>query len=71
MENKYLVGNKCIFNTDDTSLNHLNGEKCTIERILTEDEVDIEDVGFMYELSFDSCSFAVAIAFEDELTAID
>ena len=54
-----------IFQTTQSDLLHLNGNRCVILRSLREDEADQADVGVMYKVQFDDDT--VIDAFEDEL----
>ena len=56
---------KKIFNTTDSELKKYNGTEVEVIRPLTEDEVDIADVGNMYKVRF--YDGYERDAFEDEL----
>ena len=61
----FEIGSTAIFTTTQDDLKQYDGQPVTIQRILTEDECDIDDVGYMYEvLTFNGNQFQ---AFEDEL----
>lgn len=59
-------GKKYRFNTTDSELRKYNGTDVEVIRPLTEDEVDIFDVGNMYKVRF-SDGYE-RDAFEDELS---
>lgn len=59
-------GKKYIFNTTDSELRKYNGTEVEVIRPLTEDEVDVFDVGNMYKVRF-SDGYE-RDAFEDELS---
>lgn len=63
-------GEICTFDTHggDSTYNNRSGKNIRIVRKLSENEVDIFDVGTMYEVEF---SDGIKIdAFEDELTKV-
>jgi len=63
----FKKNDKIIFNThgQDSELNCRSGQKATVLRPLTDEEVDIEDVGNMYKIKFEDGY--ERDAFEDEL----
>lgn len=64
-EPKFIVGSRAIFTTTQSDLKQYDGQEVTIQRILSEDECDIDEVGYMYEvIGFNGNIFQV---FEDEL----
>lgn len=61
----FAVGARAFFSTTQSDMTHLDGQEVTIKRVLTDEECDIEDVGFMYEVEgYGGILFQV---FEDEL----
>ena len=67
MKYKYQIGDKCRFNTTESTLSHLDGQNCVVYLFVDENEVD-EEVGPMYVIEFENGDYQQA--FEDELTAI-
>ena len=61
----FSVGQTAIFNTHDSDLIQHNNSEVEIHRILTDEECDIDDVGFMYEVTRNGEIFE---AYQDELT---
>ena len=62
---KIEIGNKYKFKTIDSEFKKYNDTEVEVIRVLTDDEVDIFDVGNMYEVKFqDGC---LGDVFEDEL----
>ena len=62
---KFKVGSAATFTTTQSDLIQYDGQGVTIQRILSEDECDIDEVGFMYEvMNFNGNKFQ---AFEEEL----
>lgn len=72
--NKFFINNKVQFNTTDSGLAHLNNKIGTVIEILSEGNVDIQDVGYMYGVLFESedaiDGYETIDAFEDELTSV-
>ena len=62
---KFKAGQKAIFNTRQSDLLQYNDCEVIVKRLLTEDECDIDDVGFMYEVETNGETFE---AFQDELS---
>lgn len=63
---KFKIGQLAIFQTHQSDLMIYNNCDVTIQRVLTDDECDIDDVGFMYEvITFNGNVFQ---AFQDELS---
>ena len=58
-------GQSAIFNTTQGDLVQYNGCEVIVRRLLTEDECDIDEVGFMYEVSVNGETFH---AYQDELS---
>lgn len=65
MQPAFKVGQTALFKTYDSDLLKHNNSEVVIQRILTDDECDIDDVGFMYEVSSNSEVFQ---AYQDELS---
>ena len=64
-EPKFTKGTVVLFTTSQTDLQQYDNKEVTIQRILSEDECDIDEVGYMYEvMDFDGNKFQ---AFQDEL----
>ena len=63
----FRPGASALFKTEQSDLRKYNGKVVLIKHLLTEQECDIPDVGFMYEVE---CEFVTFHAFEDELTSI-
>lgn len=61
----FAVGARAFFSTTQSDMSHLSGQEVTIKRVLSDDECDIEDVGFMYEV--EAYGGNLIRAFEDEL----
>lgn len=62
---KFTKGTVVLFTTSQTDLQQYDNKEVTIQRILSEDECDIDEVGYMYEvMDFDGNKFQ---AFQDEL----
>ena len=62
---KFKVGQTVLFKTTQSDLVQYNGCKVIINRLLTDDECDIDEVGYMYEVTADSEVFQV---YQDELS---
>ena len=62
---KFKAGQKARFNTKQYDLMQYNGCEVLVKRLLTEDECDIDDVGFMYEVETNGETFE---AYQDELS---
>ena len=62
---KFKVGEGTFFATGQRDFMVYNHQKVTIQRILTDDECDIDMVGFKYEVK--ACDGNVFEAFEDDL----
>lgn len=60
----FKVGQPALFKTTQSDLLQYNDSEVIIKRLLTEDECDIDEVGFMYEVTTNGETFQ---AFEDEL----
>ena len=61
----FKIGSTAIFTTTQSDLEQYDCQTVTIQRILSEDECDIDEVGYMYEvMTFNGNKFQ---AFEDEL----
>ena len=61
----FIIGSIAIFTTTQSDLKQYDGQEVTIQRILSEEECDIDEVGYMYEvMNFNGNKFQV---FEDEL----
>lgn len=62
---KFTKGTVALFTTSQTDLLQYDNKEVTIQRILSEDECDIDEIGYMYEvMDFDGNKFQ---AFQDEL----
>ena len=61
---KFKVGQKALFSTTQSDLVQHNGREVIVRRLLTEDECDIDEVGFMYEVETNCEVFQ---AYQDEL----
>lgn len=61
----YDPGDEVLFATQQEDLKKYDGKRVRIARLLSENECDVDDVGFMYEVTYDDDSFH---AFEDELS---
>lgn len=57
---------KKVFNTTQSDLEQYNGVEVEIIRLLTKDEVDLEDVGNMYQVKLPN-GIEIEV-FEDELS---
>lgn len=64
-EPMFAIGARAFFSTTQSDMTHLNGQEVTIRRVLSDDECDIEDVGFMYEVEIYGGNLIQV--FEDEL----
>ena len=62
---KFKVGQTVLFKTTQSDLVQYNGCKVIVNRLLTDDECDIDEVGYMYEVTADSEVFQV---YQDELS---
>ena len=64
-EPKFAKGAVALFTTSQTDLMQYDNEEVTIQRVLSEDECDIDEVGYMYEvIDFNGNKFQ---AYQDEL----
>lgn len=61
----FEVGQSALFKTNQSDLLQYNDCEVFIKRLLTEDECDIDDVGFMYEVEANGETFQ---AYQDELS---
>lgn len=62
---KFTNGSVALFTTSQTELRQYDNEEVTVQRLLSEDECDIDEVGYMYEvIDLNGNKFQ---AFEDEL----
>ena len=62
---KFTKGMVVTFNTTQSNLLQYNNQDVTIQRLLSEEECDIDEVGYMYEvMNFNGNKFQ---AFQDEL----
>lgn len=61
---KFKVGQTALFQTTQSDLLQHNNREVVIRRLLTEDECDIDEVGYMYEVSYYDAIFQ---AYQDEL----
>ena len=62
---KFVNGSMAIFTTTQSDLMLYNGQEVTILRTLSEDECDIDEVGYMYKVI--NVNGNIFEAFEDEL----
>jgi hypothetical protein len=61
----FVIGARAFFDTTQSDLIKYNGREVIIKRLLTEDECDIDEVGFMYEVETNGETFQ---AYQDELS---
>ena len=61
----FKVGQSALFKTTQSDLLQYNDREVIVKRVLTEDECDIDEVGFMYEVTTNGETLQ---AFEDELS---
>ncbi len=61
----FKVGQSALFKTTQSDLLQYNDCEVIIKRLLTEDECDIDEVGFMYEVETNGETFQ---AYQDELS---
>lgn len=61
----FKVGQSALFKTTQRDLLQYNGCEVIIKRLLTEDECDIDEVGFMYEVTTNGETFQ---AYQNELS---
>lgn len=61
----FVIGARAFFSTTQSDLMKYNGYEVIIKRLLTEDECDIDEVGFMYEVETNGETFQ---AYQDELS---
>ena len=62
---KFKVGQSALFKTTQSDLVQYNDREVIVSRLLTEDECDIDEVGFMYEVETNGEVFQ---AYQDELS---
>ena len=63
---KFVIGARAFFGTTQSDLIQYNGQEVIIQRVLTDEECDIDEVGYMYEVK--SYFGDLFQAFEDELS---
>lgn len=61
----FKVGQSALFKTTQSDLVQHNDREVIVKRLLTEDECDIDEVGFMYEVETNGETFQ---AYQDELS---
>lgn len=61
----FKVGQSALFKTYQSDLMMYNNCEVTVKRVLTDDECDIDEVGFIYEVTVNGEVFQ---AFQDELS---
>lgn len=61
----FKVGQSALFKTTQSDLLQYNNCEVIVKRLLTEDECDIDEVGFMYEVTTNGEAFQ---AYQDELS---
>lgn len=62
---KFKVGQSALFKTVESDLRQYNDCEVVVNRLLTEDECDIDEVGYMYEVTTNDEIFQ---AYQDELS---
>lgn len=66
MEPEFKPEQKVIFRSTDSGPEYQKPYDAVVNRLLTSDECDIQDVGYMYEIQFSDGT--TKHAFEDELS---
>lgn len=62
---KFKVGQSVLFKTAQSDLMQYNNREVVVRRLLTDDECDIDEVGYMYEVAYYDAIFQ---AYQDELS---
>ena len=62
---KFKVGQTALFKTTQSDLVQYNDSEVIVRRLLAEDECDIDEVGYMYEVAYYDAIFQ---AYQDELS---
>ena len=62
---KFKVGQIALFRTTQSDLMQYNNREVIVRRLLTDDECDIDEVGYMYEVAHYDAIFQ---AYQDELS---
>ena len=62
---KFNVGQTALFKTTQSDLVQYDNREVIVRRLLTDDECDIDEVGYMYEVAYYDAIFQ---AYQDELS---